>query len=602
MINTENNKQTSTFEDAILHSLPSLNGLWFPKKINKLPNDFFNHIEKLSVHEIAFQVFKNFCDFKLNDEKLKKVISKAFNFPIKLNNLTNTIHILETFHGPTYTFKDFGARFLSCYLQELLSDTTKQYNILVSTSGDTGSAIASAFYNARNIKVTILYPKGRVSDIQELQMTTYGKNIIAYSIENNFDECQTLVKKAFIDKDIQSYLISANSINIGRLLPQTVYYFVAYSILKKQLGNKIVNNCIFSVPCGNCGNLTGGLIANRMGLNVKFIASQNKNNVFVDYLQTGVYTKRVSEKTYSNAMDVGDPSNVKRINHLYNNNVESIKKDIKTVTCDEKTTLECIQKVWKDYYCIIDPHTAVAFKGVIQNQIPNKYYIIVSTAAPFKFRDVIQTAIGITPQLPKPITKLLEKPKCCLQLSKKNYLHFKLNLLKMKQSACSITFIGMPGTGKSVTSFDIHSKNNNFKLIELDELISEMNQDDDLFTLLQKYGEDGFKKLEEEAILSIDFTTDKKVISTGGSVIYSESGMSHLQNEQNLIVYLQTPFEILQQRTENFTNRGIVFNGLTPYELFLERHKLYCKYSDIIVDTKGLSINTISEMILEFLK
>ena len=424
IINTENINEKTIFENALLNSLPSFNGLWFPEKINKLPDIFFNTIETLSFNEIAFTVLKNITDYKLSDEKLKKVINKAFNFPVKLKELDKKIHILETFHGPTYTFKDFGARFLACYLEEYLSTSNEKYNVLVSTSGDTGSAIASAFHNIPNIEVTILYPKNRISKIQELQMTTYGDNITAYCIENNFDQCQSMVKKAFLDKNIKVKLISANSINIGRLIPQSIYYFYAYALLKKKYGGSIINNIVFSVPCGNCGNLTGGLIAKKMGLPVKFIACQNENSVFIDYIQSGLYAPIISKKTFSSAMDVGNPSNVKRIDYLYNKNIESMNDDIKYNYCDEDMTIKNIFDVWEKYNYIIDPHTAVSYNGVINNKSnKNPYYIIISTANPLKFRNTIFKAINILPELNSQLKQLEKKENLSIPL-KNNYDFF----------------------------------------------------------------------------------------------------------------------------------------------------------------------------------
>ena len=597
IINTENLAETTHFENALLNSLPSFNGLWFPKNIDKLPENFINNIENYSFNEIAFTVLKNITTFKLDDNKLKKVIKKAFNFPVIVKELDSKLHILETFHGPTLTFKDFGARFLACYLEEYLSDSNEKYNVLVSTSGDTGSAIASAFYKIPNIKVTILYPKNRVSQIQEIQMTTFGENIVSYCIENNFDQCQTMVKKAFIDKDIEINLISANSINLGRLLPQSIYYFYSYAQLKKKYGNKVVNNVVFSVPCGNCGNLTGGLIAKKMGLPVKFIASQNKNSVFVDYLNSGIYSPIISEKTYSNAMDVGDPSNVKRIDYLYNSNYKSMQDDISSNICNEIQTMIDMREVYEKYHYVMDPHTAVSYNGV-KNYNGNKdsFFIIVSTADPVKFRYSVKKATGVFPKLNSNLKLLSNMDKYIIGLDN-DYNTFISNINKSFNKNCSITLIGMPGTGKTVVSKYISTKKP-YNLIELDEYI-EKKHNMTLFQLIDKYGDEGFKKIEEEALLSIDLSI-RNVISTGGSVVYSEKGMEYLKNNNNLIVYLNTSFNVLVKRTENFTNRGMVFNGLTPNQLYLSRHDLYKKYADVTIDCDNLEVDQIGNIIINY--
>jgi threonine synthase len=599
IINTENPNEKTTFEESLLNSLPSFNGLWFPEKINKLPESFFINIETLSYHEIAFTVLKNITTFKISDDRLKAVIQKAFNFPVKLRELNEKIHILETFHGPTYTFKDFGARFLACYLEEYLSNSDVKYNVLVSTSGDTGSAIASAFYKIPNIKVTILYPKNRVSKIQEIQMTTYGGNIVSYCIENNFDQCQTMVKRAFVDKCIEINILSANSINLGRLIPQSIYYFYAYGLLKKKYGNSVINNTIFSVPCGNCGNLTGGLIAKQMGLPVKFIASQNKNSVFVDYLRSGFFSPILSNKTHSNAMDVGNPSNVKRIDYLYKSDISAMQNDIDHNICNEIQTMIEMKTVREKFGYIIDPHTAVAYNGIknYKYTADKPYFIAISTASPVKFRYSVKKATGIFPKLTKDLELLTQKPNYSISL-KNNYDTFVSNINKSFNTNCSITLIGMPGTGKTVVAYYINTKSTSYNLVELDNyIVSENNAT--LFQLIEKYGDDGFKQIEEDAILSIDFKY-KKIISTGGSVIYSEKGMQYLQNNNNLIIYINTPFNILSNRTENFTNRGIVFNGQTPKELYNTRHKLYQKYADIEIESKNLTISNIGDIILQY--
>ena len=588
IVNTNNKQCRVSFEESIISSLPEFNGLWFLDNITPLPASFFTKLHKLTFHQLAFTVLKKLISFKISDPQLKTVIKKAFNFPIKIKTLSSNIYILETFHGPTYTFKDFGARFLACYLEEFLKKaTTETYNVLVSTSGDTGSAIAAAFNDKKNIKITILYPDNKVSKIQELQMTTFGNNITACSIKNNFDDCQTFVKKAFIDVNLKHLkLISANSINLGRLLPQSLYYFYAYGKIRKQLGFT-PKNVIFSVPCGNCGNLTGGLIAKKLGLPVTFIAAQNKNRTLINYLKYGEYKPIKSVTTTSNAMDVGDPSNFKRINFLYPS-LDALRKDVTGVYCSENKTIETIKKVWQKYNYIIDPHTAVAYYGMGKRD-EGSYYIVVSTSHPMKFRDTIYKTLKTDVKLPEDIKLLFNKKQYKIHI-KESYYNF-INLLTKKYKC--ITLIGMPGAGKSAVANYINN-NSHFENIEIDELI-EKTYNKTLVELIAELGEEKFKQLEETTILNID-SQKKNIISPGGSIIYSELSMKHLSD--TLIIYLKCNFETIKRRTANFTNRGIIFNGLSPLELFNERDILYNKYSDIIINAENYTIKNIGDLII----
>ena len=588
IINTNNPSNKTTFEKSIINSLPEFDGLWFPEKIIPLSKNFLNNIHTYSFQEMAFVIIKHLIECQLTDNQLDRVINNAFNFPIRVQSFEHNLFLLETFHGPTYTFKDFGARFLACYLEEYLKDKKdKIINILVSTSGDTGSAIAAAFYGKKNIKVTILYPDKKISEVQEIQMTTYGENITPICIKNDFDQCQQFVKRSFTDKELQKLnLISANSINLGRLLPQCLYYFYAVKKIKEKLGY-YPNNITFSIPCGNCGNLTGGLIAKKLGLNANFIAAQNKNSIFVNYLISMEYAPLQSINTLSNAMDVGDPSNFKRIKYLYPL-FENLKKNVKGYICSEKQTLSGIQDIWQKYNYIIDPHTSVAYNAIKNKKGCN---IIVSTAHPMKFKETIYKAIGEMVEFPDEIKKLLTQKKLLVNMPE-NYLSFKNFLLKKNKS---VTLIGMPGAGKSVISNYI-SENFNIGKIEVDNLIYEQ-YNSPLQKIITQYGEDEFKQIEKNAILSICLD-NKIIISPGGSIIYSEKAMDYLS--KTLIIYIKCSFETIKSRTENFTNRGIIFNGKTPIELFNERDILYQKYSDITIDSENLSIGDIGNIIYAF--
>lgn len=595
-INTENIDQKTDFLNGILNSLPSFNGLWFPEKIDKLPESFFNQISDMTFQQIAKVVLEN-----LLKEDVSSIVDKAFNFPVEISSIENTnLHFLETFHGPTLTFKDFGARFMATYLEEKLAKEQK-YHVLVSTSGDTGSAIASAFYQRKNLTVNILYPDKRISLMQELQLTTYGENVSSFGLDTSFDSCQKLVKKAFVDKDLTDKvnIISANSINLARLLPQCLYYFYSYAQLLKKYGPEINYQIVFVVPCGNCGNLVGGLLAKKMGLPVKhFIAAQNDNDTLVKFLNTGEYLAKDTVKTISNAMDVGDPSNLKRIRFMYQDNLEEIRNDIKGIYISEEETKQGIIDVYQKYNYLMDPHTSVAYCGYQKlKQSAAKQVVFVSTAHPIKFGELIESILPIKLAGHPKLEVLKQKTKEKI-LIKNNYSFFKKVLLDQHyhKQLKSIVFIGMPGTGKTTVSRIMSGMGGDYQMIELDEYIETKNKMT-LFELIDTYGDDGFKKIEEDAILSIKF--DKpSIVSTGGSVIYSKKGMDHLLSSDSLIIYLNTDFDKLIERTDNFTNRGIIFNGKTRKQLYQERHLLYQHYCDFEIITNDLTPEQISSSIL----
>ena len=581
-LNTENHDQTTTFFNGILKSLPSYHGLWFPKEIPQMDPEFFNELPNLEFHELADQVLSKL----LNKNDLKEVVKKAYNFPVVVKELSEELHVLETFHGPTLTFKDFGARFMAFYLESKLKRYNQNYHILVSTSGDTGSAIASAFYNKSNLRVTILYPENRISSIQELQMTTFDNNITSYGLDTSFDKCQTLVKKSFADTQLNQFtnIMSANSINLARLLPQCLYYFYSYGQLVKKYGDKVKNKVVFTVPSGNCGNLVGGLIAKQMGLPIKrFIVGQNDNDTFVRFLNENEYLSKDTIKTISNAMDVGDPSNYKRVFHMYKDNLDKLKQDVKGLKISEEETLQGIKEVYSKYNYVIDPHTSVGYQAYQKLKQEDEYNIIVSTASPVKFYEIVEKELDIKLEKNETLEDLRLKPKTKI-LIKPSYDFFKSNLVSRKQKR-SFTIIGMPGSGKSTISKLLSTKLN-IKLLELDEHI-ESKHNMNLFELIEKYGEDGFKLIEEQGMMSINFL-EPVIVSTGGSVIYSDIGMSSLQRNSE-IIYLNTDFDKIMGRTENLTNRGIVFNGKTPKELYLERHELYSKYCHYEIKTNNLS-------------
>ncbi len=414
---TKNESLRIPFSNAVLKGAADDGGLFMPVQIPHLDNNFFDELINLNIREIAFEVIKNFIDDIPSDDLLE-IINNAISFEAPLIQLNDNLYVLELFHGPTLAFKDFGAQFLAKTLSYLFRKQKKETIILVATSGDTGSAVASGFHNIEGIKVGLLYPKNKVSKIQEQQLTTFDNNIFAFEVEGNFDDCQRLIKQAFADNDLRNQfnLTSANSINIARLLPQSFYYFSAYSQLKNK--NKPL---IFSVPSGNFGNLTAGLIANKMGLPInKFIAALNSNDVFLKYLKTGNFQPQPTIQTYSNAMDVGNPSNIVRIFSLFKS-YEMIKEKISAFSFSDEETLLAIKEVYEKYNYILDPHSAIGYLAIKEflnsSQSKNVNGIILETAHPSKFKDIVERAINFNIDLPERLKIFLQKEKKSILIS-----------------------------------------------------------------------------------------------------------------------------------------------------------------------------------------
>jgi threonine synthase len=401
-------------EEAVFRGLPQDNGLYMPHFIQKLPNSFFENIGQLSLQEIAFVVCKNLFEGELTDDEIKLVINRAITFEAPLVETEPNNYILELFHGPSMAFKDFGARFMASLMGFYLEKSQKKIKILVATSGDTGGAVAQGFYNTPNIDVVILYPSGKVSDIQEQQLTTLGGNVTALEVDGTFDDCQALVKAAFLDKDLtQKYnLASANSINISRLIPQSFYYFNAYAQLQR-LGNTLP--IVFSVPSGNFGNLSAGLIAYKMGLPIhQFIAATNVNDVVPRYLLSGNYEPIKSKETISNAMDVGNPSNFIRMRLLAGDYLEEVSKIITGKAYSDDQTKEKMLAVYENTSYVMCPHTAVAQLGADSYKNSSNEPItsvVLSTAHYAKFLPVVEPVLGFTPPIPERLSDLLSKKK-----------------------------------------------------------------------------------------------------------------------------------------------------------------------------------------------
>jgi threonine synthase len=427
---TKNKEKSFTWSQAVLQGLPEDNGLFMPENFSRLPDEFFNRLNQLTVAEIGFEISRQFTGNDIQDNDLKKICEDAFNFPVPVIELESKTYVTELFHGPTLAFKDFGARFMARTMSFLNKGNDKKLTILVATSGDTGSAVADGFFNVEGIEVFILYPSGKVSPLQEKQLTTYGNNIHALEIDGNFDDCQKLVKTAFLDYDISNKyrLSSANSINIARLIPQMVYYFSSYS---KFSGEK--NICMI-VPSGNFGNLTAGLFAKRLGLPVKhFIAATNINDSVPLFLSGKGFNPKESFATISNAMDVGNPSNFYRLAQLFGDSYQEASGEISSYVITDGETEEMMREVFKKYSYIADPHGAVgiaAWKKYSQNHTGDKG-IILETAHPAKFIETVEKILNIKVEIPQSLKMTAHKDKCATKLSS-DFTSFKRYILSLK--------------------------------------------------------------------------------------------------------------------------------------------------------------------------
>jgi threonine synthase len=414
LYSTQKSSPNVSFEEAIFRGLPPDNGLYMPTEIKRLPDSFFDTIQDLSLVEIAEAVCNNLLGDDLSEAEIASIITSSMNFEAPLFSLEPGVEILELFHGPSMAFKDFGARFMAAVMSHYLVKHQREIRILVATSGDTGGAVAQGFFNTPGISVTILYPSGKVSDIQEMQLTTLGGNVEALEIEGTFDDCQRLVKEAFLDADLRAKfnLASANSINIARLIPQSFYYFAAYAEAKRK---GLSDPLVFSVPSGNFGNLSAGLMAYQMGLPVKaFIAACNENHPVPDYLSTGVYHPEPSVETISNAMDVGSPSNFVRMQILSGGVLDEIKQVVKGYFTDDVQTKNRMSEVYEKTGYIMCPHTAVGYDGLLQYQKEcgeKVTGVVLSTAHYAKFLPTVEAVIGGKVPVPLRLSELLDKQK-----------------------------------------------------------------------------------------------------------------------------------------------------------------------------------------------
>lgn len=417
---TNNRSKYVSLHDAVVNGLAEDRGLYMPEKINRLPEEFFKNIDKMSFQEISFEVAKAFFSDDVDEKSLKDIVYDTLSFDCPVKKVCDDIWTLELFHGPTLAFKDVGARFMARLLEYFIRQEAHQtVNVLVATSGDTGSAVANGFLGVDGIHVYVLYPKGKVSKIQECQFTTLGRNITAIEIDGVFDDCQSLVKSAFMDKDLNKHmkLTSANSINVARFLPQAFYYFNAYARMK---ANGLAENLVMCVPSGNFGNITAGLFAREMGLPIRrFIAANNANNIFYNYLKTGVYEPKPSVQTIANAMDVGDPSNFARIYDLYNGSHDKISSIISGATYTDDKIKAAVKQCYKDNGYILDPHGACGYQALKDNLKKGETGVFCETAHPAKFKDTIENIINTEIEIPQRLSDFMKGKKQAVELSDK---------------------------------------------------------------------------------------------------------------------------------------------------------------------------------------
>lgn len=431
MLYYSTNKQTppASLEEAVIKGLAPDKGLYMPEKIKRLPPAFFHNMGEMSLQEISFIVAEAFFGEDVEADVLKNIVYDTLSFDIPLVPVHDSIYSLELFHGPTLAFKDVGARFMARLLGYFIKkEGEKEVNVLVATSGDTGSAVANGFLGVPGIHVYVLYPKGKVSEIQEKQFTTLGRNITALEIDGTFDDCQALVKNAFMDKDLNKmmHLTSANSINVARFLPQSFYYFYAYAQL---LRRDISDNVVMCVPSGNFGNITAGLFAKRMGLPVKrFIAANNRNDIFLHYLRTGVYEPKPSVATLANAMDVGAPSNFARVLDLYGGSHDAICADISGAAYSDNQIRETLADVYRRHHYLLDPHGTCGYRALVEGLKPGETGVFLETAHPAKFLATVEEIIGEPVAVPSALQRFMQGKKRSVELSA-DFTHFKRYLL-----------------------------------------------------------------------------------------------------------------------------------------------------------------------------
>lgn len=427
---TNGQSSSVSLHEAVVKGLASDRGLFMPERIKTLPEDFFDNIGKMSFQEIAYTVADAFFGEDVEKEALKNIVYDTLSFDCPVVRVTDNIYSLELFYGPTLAFKDVGARFMARLLGYFIKNERKEtVNVLVATSGDTGSAVANGFLDVEGIHVYVLYPAGKVSKIQECQFTTLGQNITAVEVDGTFDDCQALVKSAFMDEELNRHmkLTSANSINVARFLPQAFYYFNAYARMKER---NMADNMVVCVPSGNFGNITAALFGHKMGLPIKrFIAANNANDIFFKYLQTGSYEPKPSVQTIANAMDVGNPSNFARIIDLYKNRHDVISSHISGASFSDDEIREAMRQCFNDNKYILDPHGACGYMALKNGLNAGETGIFCETAHPAKFKDTVEKAVGCMVEIPERLAEFMKGTKQSVKLDK-DFRSFKAFLME----------------------------------------------------------------------------------------------------------------------------------------------------------------------------
>ena len=430
---TNKNVTGTSLEDAVIKGLAEDKGLFMPDHIMEIPSMFYENIDKMSFQDMAYTVAYMLFGEDVHANMLRTIVFETLNFDVPLVKVEENIYSLELFHGPTLAFKDVGGRFMSrmlAYFIQRQSDNHKLVNVLVATSGDTGSAVANGFLGVEGIHVYVLYPKGLVSPIQECQFTTLGQNITALEVDGTFDDCQALVKSAFMDQELNAKmkLTSANSINVARFLPQAFYYFYAYAQLKV-ISEAAAHNMVVCVPSGNFGNITAGLFAKRMGLPIKrFIAANNRNDIFLEYLKTGEYRPRPSVPTIANAMDVGDPSNFARILDLFNHSHEAIAAEISGISYTDEQIAGTLRACKSETGYLLDPHGACGYRALKEMLQPGEVGVFLETAHPAKFLETVEGILGEKVEIPEKLQEFMKGEKQSESMTK-NFEDFKAFLL-----------------------------------------------------------------------------------------------------------------------------------------------------------------------------
>ena len=415
---TNHKSSDVTLRDAVVRGLAPDRGLYMPERLNKLSKEFFDGIDKMTFQEMSFEVAKAFFGDDIPADDLKRIVYDTLAFETPVVKVDDNIYSLELFHGPTLAFKDVGARFMARLLGYFNKEEKQLVNVLVATSGDTGSAVANGFLGVEGVHVYVLYPKGKVSPIQECQFTTLGKNITAVEVDGVFDDCQALVKNAFMDAELNQRmkLTSANSINVARFLPQAFYYFNAYAQMKA-MGK--ADNLVICVPSGNFGNITAGLFGWFMGLPIKrFIAANNANDIFYNYLQTGVYSPKPSVQTLANAMDVGDPSNFARVLALYGGSHKDIAGHIGGATYTDEQIKETLKECFERTGYLLDPHGTCGYRALREQLQPGEYGVFLETAHPAKFKEKVDAITGGDVEIPARLQAFMKGTKQSVEISK----------------------------------------------------------------------------------------------------------------------------------------------------------------------------------------